>query len=144
MRDIALVSNNTRTHSSFRGQGLISDNGRLYIFVDLHKEADIREAINYQDRFLSRTQFQWESPNQTSASTKQGQRLIKHRALGNTIHLFARKFREIEGIVQPFTYFGTILYQTHDPERNNPMRIFFVLEHEVPEKLYYELITKVE
>jgi len=144
MRDIAIISNATRTHSSFRGQGLITDNGRMYIFVDLHKEVDVKESINYQDRFLSRTQFQWESPNNTSVQTKQGQRLINHRDLRQDIHLFARKFREIEGVTQPFTYFGTVLYQTHDPEKNNPMRIFFVLEHEVPEKLFYELTTRVD
>jgi len=144
MRDIALLSNSTRIHSSFRGQGLITDEKNMYIFVDLHKEVDIRESINYKDSFLSRYQFQWESPNTTSMDHGQGLRLVNHKSLGQVIHLFARKYKEVEGVTQPYIYFGPVLYQEHDPERNKPMRIYFALENEVPEKLYYEIVTKVD
>jgi superfamily II DNA or RNA helicase/HKD family nuclease len=144
MRDLALLSNATRTHSSFRGQGLLTDNEHLYIFVDLHKEVDIREEINYKDRFLSRTHFQWETPNSTSPETDQGMRIINHFQNGQGTYLFARKFREIEGVSQPYTYFGKVIYLEHDPKLKRPMRIYYALENEVPEELYYEITTKVD
>ncbi|NNM67892.1 MAG: DUF3427 domain-containing protein [Spirochaetales bacterium] len=143
MRDVALMCNTLRTHSSFRGQGLITTDKDFFMFVDLHKEADVKESINYQDKFEGPRHFQWESPNTTSPQSGTGQKLIQHEKQGISMHLFARKFREIENIAQPFTYFGKVIYRHHDPERSKPMRISYLLENEVPADLFYELTTKV-
>lgn len=143
MRNVALMNNSKKIHSSYRGQGLIVDVDSYFIFVDLHKDANIRESINYKDKFLSTSVFQWETPNSTSVGTALGKKLIGQMNLGINVHLFARKFREIEGVSQSFIYFGKVQYQDHDRELNNPMRIYYLLENEIPEDLYFELTKKV-
>ena len=54
MVDAALFSNYTKIHSSFRGSGLITNGKEYFIFIDLHKEEDIKESINYKDKFIDR------------------------------------------------------------------------------------------
>ena len=49
MVDAALLSNYRKIHSSFRGSGLLVKwKCNIFLFVDLHKEEDIKESINYQ------------------------------------------------------------------------------------------------
>ncbi len=139
MRSLAYLSNAQRVHSSFRGLGLITTEQHYFIFVDLNKDKNVKDSINYKDRFINPGQFQWETPNSTSPETAQGQRLLNHVREGITMHLFARKFREIEGHSQPFTYFGEVIYHHHDPKKSKPMRLFYKLRHEIPAKLYYEI-----
>jgi superfamily II DNA or RNA helicase len=143
MRNLALLSNAKRIHSSFRGQGLITYENDFFIFVDLHKDQDIKASINYKDQFINPSMFQWESPNTTSPHTGQGERLISHKAQDISMHLFARKFRQVEGAAQPFTYFGKLDYVSHDPKKSKPMQINYALHNEVPPELYFELTTKV-
>lgn len=64
MRDTALLTNYEKCHSSFRVQGLITAVAHEYLlFVDLFKEEGIKESINYDDRFISPSEFHWQSPN---------------------------------------------------------------------------------
>ena len=54
MRNIAPLCNYEKIHSSFRGSGLLtSAKPQYFIFVDLYKADDIREEINYHDKFIS-------------------------------------------------------------------------------------------
>ncbi|SMC16463.1 protein of unknown function [Clostridium acidisoli DSM 12555] len=46
MIDTAFLSNYNKIHSSFRGSGLITNGNEYFIFVDLHKEEEIKESIN--------------------------------------------------------------------------------------------------
>lgn len=139
MRSLAYLSNSQRLHSSFRGLGLITSENQYFIFVDLNKDKNVKDSINYNDRFINPRQFQWETPNSTSPDTAQGQRLLNHVKEGITMHLFARKFRELEGHSQPFTYFGEVTYKGHDPKKAKPMRIYYDLKSEVPANLYFEI-----
>ena len=143
MAEVALLSNFRKTHSSFRGSGLLKNGKEFFLFIDLHKEADIDESIQYNDQFISRTQFQWESPNQTAQGSDNGQSIIHNVEKGINLHLFVRKYKEIEkNIREPFIYIGkgnTISYQNE-----RPIEFQLELEHEVPESLYIELTEKVE
>jgi hypothetical protein len=49
MIDAALLSYYRKIHSSFRGSGLVVNDKEFFLFIDLHKEEDIIESINYQD-----------------------------------------------------------------------------------------------
>ncbi|WP_226582162.1 DEAD/DEAH box helicase [Halobacillus litoralis] len=143
MAEVALLSNYRKTHSAFRGSGLLRNGNEYFLFIDLHKEADIEESIQYNDQFISRTQFQWESPNQTAQSSETGQSIIHSVEKEINLHLFVRKYKEIEkGYREPFIYIGkgnTMTYQN-----NRPIEFQFELEQEVPEALYIELTEKVE
>lgn len=79
MRSVAPLCLYEKIHSSFRGQGLITAaKPDYFLFVNLHKDANVKESINYKDKFLTRSTFQWESPNSTSQQSEVGQNLINN------------------------------------------------------------------
>lgn len=141
MRETALLSNYPKILSAFRGSGLIVNGKEFFLFVNLHKEADIREAINYKDQFITPRLFQWESPNTTSRKSERGQDLIYNYRRGVNLHLFARKFETIDNVIQPFTYFGKLICQ--NAENDRPILMHLALENEVPPDIFFELSTKV-
>ena len=142
MIEVALLTNYRKCHSSFRGSGLLTHGQDYYLFVDLHKESDIKESINYKDKFISRKKFQWQSPNSTTQDSERGKDIIFNEARNVKLHLFIRKFKKIDGVTQPFIYVGKI--NTKEYEGNKPITIITKLEHELPAKIYEELVNKVE
>lgn len=142
MQEVALTSNYRKIHSSFRGTGLAKYNNEYFLFVDLHKDSDIKESINYKDKFLSRKFFQWQSPNSTVQSSQRGKDIIFNEERNIHLHLFVRKFSEIDGVSQPYIYVGKI--DTKEYKGNKPITIIAKLQHELPAKIYEELINKVE
>ncbi len=141
MKETALLVNYQKAHSAFRGSGLITSGKEFLLFVNLHKNADVKESVNYKDLFLTSKVFQWESPNTTSQDSDRGKDLIDNYKRGTNLHLFVRKFEEVEGLTQPFTYLGKSVCQ--HAEGNKPIKMLLALEHEVPADLYFELVTKV-
>ena len=91
MVDAALLSNYEKIHSSFRGSGLLANGKEYFLFVDLNKDEDIKESINYKDEFLSRSLFQWETPNSTAQTSERGKNIIFNKERGINLHLFVRK-----------------------------------------------------
>ena len=142
MQEVALVSNTRKIHSSFRGSGLLTNNNDYFLFVDLHKEKDIKESINYKDKFINRSIFQWQSPNNTKQSSERGKDIILNKDRDIKLHLFIRKFKQIDNISQPYIYIGTM--NTFEFEGNQPITIKAKLEHSIPADLYEELVTKIE
>lgn len=58
MRSVAPLCLYEKIHSSFRGQGLITAaKPDYFLFVNLHKDANVKESINYKDKFLTRSTF---------------------------------------------------------------------------------------
>lgn len=54
MKHPAIASNYQKSISSFRGSGLLTNcKPDYFIFVDLYKDENIREEINYKDKFLT-------------------------------------------------------------------------------------------
>ncbi|MCR4790618.1 MAG: DUF3427 domain-containing protein [Treponemataceae bacterium] len=145
MRDTALLCNYKKIHSSFRGQGLLtSAKPDYFIFVNLHKNANIKESINYKDKFITPGVFQWQSPNSTTQDSEVGQNIIFSYKRGVNLHLFVRKFEEVEGVTQPFIYLGKVLPFSDTAEGNKPITIHFALENPVPEELYLDLTTRTD
>lgn len=141
MADAAMLSNYRKMHSSFRGQGLLAHGNDYFLFIDLHKEADIKESINYHDEFINEKVFQWQTPNSTAQSSDRGKNIIFNKERGINLHLFVRKYKEIDRKIQPYIYIGkgnTIKY-----EGEKPITVVIELEHEVPSNLYIEFTEKV-
>ena len=144
MRDIALLCGYKKTHSAFRGQGLLTlDYPNYYIFVNLHKDANIKESINYKDKFIRSDIFQWESPNSTTQESEVGRNLIYGEERGVKLYLFVRKFEEIEGITQPFMYLGEVFTYKDTVKNNKPIMMEFGLRNPVPEDIYRDFTTTV-
>lgn len=137
-REVGLMTNFRNTHSSFRGSTLQEkkDGNSYFLFIDLHKEEDIDESINYKDKFISPDQFQWESPNATRVSSKRGQELTNNVENDIMIHLFVRKYKTVNNVTQRYTYIGTADAISHQNEK--PIEIQYKLHHKMPIDLYQE------
>lgn len=141
MVDIALLSNYEKTHSSFRGSGLITNGSEYFLFVDLHKGDTVKESINYKDEFINSKNFQWQTPNSTSTTSERGKNIIFNKERKINLHLFIRKYKEIDRSIQPYIYIGkgnTLSYQGE-----KPITINLELENKVPGNLYIEFTKKV-
>lgn len=141
MIDTALLSNYEKIHSSFRGSGLLTKDKEFFLFIDLHKEEDIKESVNYKDELISRECFQWQTPNSTSPDSERGKNIIFNKDRGVNLHLFIRKYKEIDGKVQPYIYIGKGDVINYEGEK--PITVKMKLENEVPVRLYTEFTEKV-
>jgi hypothetical protein len=141
MMDAALLSNYRKIHSSFRGSGLLANGKEYFLFIDLHKEEDVKESINYKDKFINERYFQWQSQNSTAQHSERGQNIIFNKQRGVNLHLFVRKYREIDGKNEPFIYIGKGDSVQYEGEK--PITVKIKLEHEIPATLYTEFTKKV-
>ncbi|WP_243355799.1 DEAD/DEAH box helicase [Bacillus litorisediminis] len=141
MIDAALLSNYRKIHSSFRGSGLLANGNDYFLYIDLHKEEDIKESINYQDKFITQKYFQWQSQNSTTQSSERGKNIIFNKQRGINLHLFIRKYKEIDGKTEPYIYIGK--GNTVDFKGEKPITVTIELENEVPQRIYTEFVKKV-
>ncbi|GAA0343261.1 DUF3427 domain-containing protein [Bacillus carboniphilus] len=141
MADAALLSNYRKIHSSFRGSGLLANGKDYFLYIDLHKEEDIKESINYQDKFLDQKYFQWQSQNSTTQTSERGKNIIYNKERGVSLHLFIRKYKEIDGKTEPYIYIGK--GNTVEFHGEKPITTVLELEHEVPQRIYTEFVKKV-
>ncbi|MDQ0973817.1 superfamily II DNA or RNA helicase [Neobacillus niacini] len=141
MVDAALLSNYRKIHSSFRGSGLLANGNEYFLFIDLHKEEDVKESINYKDKFISPQKFQWQSVNSTTQQSERGKNIIFNKQRGVNLHLFIRKYKEIDGKTEPYIYIGK--GNSVEFEGDKPITVWMELENEVPASLYTEFTKKV-
>ena len=141
MIDAAYLSNYRKTHTAFRGSGLLVNGNDYFLFIDLHKEEGIDERINYKDKFINEEYFQWQSPNATKQDSDRGKNIIFNKDRGVNLHLFVRKYREIDGKSEPYIYIGK--GDTVEFEGEKPITVKLKLENEVPAGIYREFVEKV-
>jgi glutaredoxin-related protein len=142
MKHPAIASNYQKAISSFRGSGLLTNcKPDYFIFVDLYKDENIREEINYKDKFLTRKEFQWQSPNDSIKERGSGYEIIHNIERHNNLHLFVRKYSEIEKIPQPYIYLGKVDTHPESAEGEKPITMIFALENELPQDLFEDFMT---
>lgn len=142
MKDVALICNYQMKHSSVRGTGLFANGNNYFLFVDLHKGADVKESIKYNDKILDRYNFQWESPNTTRVGSERGQNIVKNKERGINLHIFVRKYKEVDGVVQPYIYIGK--GDCVDYKDEKPITTTLRLENPLSKEIYIELTERVE
>ena len=81
--------------------GTYYQDGKVYIFAGLKKDASVQDHLNYKDKFLNETTFQWESIARISAKDEELQKNSKEALV------FVRKVKEENGITLPYTFVGT-------------------------------------
>ena len=96
---------------------------------------------DYEDRFLSASEFTWQSQNRTSQDSPTGELLSKHKQLGVRIHLFVRLEKMAGNKAAPFTYCGLVDFERW--EGNKPITVWWQLVEPVPERLRGELRVPV-
>ncbi len=113
--------------------------GDTYVFVGLKK--DDAGKLNYKDKFISPSLFQWESKTNTTTDNPEGKKLTATK----TVHLFVRKIEKEDGVSLPFTYFGKGKFQnmrtsyTKENGKEYPTLLFDIaLETAVPKDYYLD------
>ncbi len=128
-----------------RGTEFDTKNHETYCYVTLNKDVEKSERLNYKDKFLSPSIFQWESVKDTTPTKGDGPKLLATR----TVHLFIRKMKKEDGIIMPFTYFGTgkfinqrLSYTTEivdGVKEQYPTLMFDIkLDNKVPEEYWFD------
>ena len=103
------------------------------VFASLKKDASIEERLNYKDKFLEPSVFQWECENNISEKELQALRLCKY------VHLFVRKVQNEHGIQLPFTYVGEGRFTNERAQSKNGTYLYDIpMESPLPEYLQYD------
>lgn len=141
MQDVGLAGNLMKKISSFRGQGVTRIGKDYFLFVDLHKDADIQESINYKDKILTQDTMQWETQNITSQNSNTGKNMMYHQERGYNLHMFVRKQKELDGQVLPYDYLGLVDVISY--EGNKPITFQFRLHNPLSYAQFQDFVTKV-
>ena len=103
------------------------------VFASLKKDASVEERLNYKDKFLEPSLFQWECENNISPKELQALRLCKY------VHLFVRKVQNEHGIQLPFTYVGEGRFTNERAQSKNGTYLYDIpMEAALPEYLQYD------
>ncbi|MBK1887307.1 MULTISPECIES: DUF3427 domain-containing protein [unclassified Marinobacter] len=102
------------------GHVFLADANAHVLLVTLNKQGK-EENHRYVDHWIDEKLFHWQSQRSTTPESKRGRELINHAELGLTIHLFVRGNKLLNKKAAPFTYYGTMDYQSH--EGSSPMSV---------------------
>lgn len=139
MLNIAKLCNFPKIHSSFRGSGFLKYENDFFLFINLEKEKFSKSA-NYHNAFLSKDVFTYQSKPSHSSDKGDGQRLCENKRFGVKLHIFVRKFVQVDKKTQDFIYLGvanTLKYWD-----NKPINLELKLENPLSDKLFEEF-TKI-
>lgn len=136
-KDKIMMEIDGKQYSYMQGTKYDTKDKITYVFVGLEKDKNAKGNFDYKDKFLSPSIFQWESVNNTTRDNAEGKKLLATRI----VHLFVRKVDEEDGIVLPFTYFGTGKFTNcRDSQNDNKPTLMFDIEldHEVDEEYRFD------
>ena len=86
--------------------------------------------------------MQWESQNKTKTTSPNGQNIIHNLERGINLHMFVRKFKKVDGMVQPYIYLGLVDTLSHENEQ--PIRFIFKFRKPIPSNLLEDLTSVVK
>lgn len=107
-------------------EGVAQAGNDYVLFVNLHKNESIEDQLNYQDYFIDKNHFHWQSQNRTTDSSNIGELYRHHKARGIKIHLFIRKAEKEQGRSLPFTYFGELIHKSSHGSK--PINVEWILK----------------
>ena len=118
-------------------QGFVRRGDKTFLLVTLDKRTAADEH-KYEDRFLSASEFQWQSQNQTARESKPGETIRDHRKLGIEVLLFVRqRSKTSSGKASPFVYCGLVDFVDWDGDK--PITVKWHLREDVPARLRSDL-----
>ena len=113
-------------------QGFIRKDGYIFLLVTLEKSG-LQQEFQYEDRFLSATEFQWQSQNQTARDSKAGRAIQQHKAEGTAVHLLVRPTKLRGGKAAPFYYCGELRFVSWEGDK--PITVQWAVEADIPSHL---------
>ena len=139
MLNIAQLCNFPKIHSSFRGSGFLKYKDDFFLFINLEKEKFSKSA-NYHNAFLSKDIFTYQSKPSHSQNQGDGEKLCQNKKFGVKLHIFVRKFAQVDKKTQNFIYLG--LANCIKYEGNKPIDLELKLEIPLENSLFEEF-TKI-
>ena len=115
-----------------------------YIFAGIKKDQEGK--LNYKDKFINDSTFQWESIANISESEKE------HLRNSKKVHLFIRKMESEDSVTLPYTYFGLGTFTNERSSfteengvKHQTLLFDIILDNEVPEEYHldFEIPEKV-
>ncbi|MFN0129037.1 MAG: DUF3427 domain-containing protein, partial [Verrucomicrobiales bacterium] len=95
--------------------------------------------FQYGDRFVSPTEFQWQSQNRTTQASADGVAISAHMSAGVAVHLFVRtQKKQPAGGAMPFTYCGDVRFDRWEGDK--PVTVWWNLPMAVPRELFEKFI----
>ena len=90
--------------------GFVKRPGHIFLLATLDKSGHGVE-FKYKDRFVSRSEFEWQSQNRTGQASADGQDIARHAERGIAVHLFIRAQKKRAGEASaPFVYCGDVSF----------------------------------
>ena len=139
MLNIAQLCNFNKIHSSFRGSGFLKYKDDFFLFINIEKQKFSKSA-NYKNTFISKDTFTYASKPSMSQDKGDGVRLIENIKYGVKLHIFVRKFVQVDKRTQAFIYLG--LADTLEYKDNKPISLVLKLQNPLNDFLYDEF-TKI-
>jgi superfamily II DNA or RNA helicase/SAM-dependent methyltransferase/SOS-response transcriptional repressor LexA len=106
------------------GHVTLNDKKAHVLLVTLNKRGKAEEH-KYLDHWIDERHFHWQSQNATTPDSKRGREIIEHERRGIAVHLFVRDGKLAGGKAAPFTYYGRVIYESH--QGSGPVSVVFSL-----------------
>jgi len=139
MLNIAQLCNFNKIHSSFRGSGFLKFENDFFLFISIEKDK-LSKASKYKNDFISKDTFTYVSKPAHSQDKGDGYKFINNKKQNINLHIFARKFVQVDKKTQGFIYLG--LADTVSYEGNKPITVYLKLRNELSDEIYEEF-TKI-
>ncbi|RXJ85576.1 DUF3427 domain-containing protein [Arcobacter sp. CECT 8985] len=140
MKNIALLCNLDKIHSSFRGSGQLKYKNDYFLFINLDKQ-NAPKSKRYSNTFFSNDTFSWQTKPNATINKGDGEKLIQNKKYDVRLHIFVRKFITVDKKTQNFIYLG--LANTINYEGEKPINLTLKLEKALPKYLYDEFTLNV-
>lgn len=106
------------------GHVFLKNSNAHVLLVTLNKQGK-KIDHRYVDHWIDDKTFHWQSQKSTTPESKRGRDIIHHKEKEQSIHLFVRENKLINGKSAPFVYYGAVEYVRH--EGSCPMSVIFKL-----------------
>ncbi|MGL4656801.1 MAG: DEAD/DEAH box helicase [Sarcina sp.] len=138
--DVMRMANTKKKFSGFGmgGQKASDDKKSWYMFVNFEKEEGIKDSINHVNEFIGDDIFVWESRSTTTLDSEAGEQLIDNKKYGIEMHLFVRKYKDVDGVTQPYIYMGKCDSVANFGEM--PIVAHLKLQNKVPNRIMNEFV----
>ncbi|WP_419782756.1 DEAD/DEAH box helicase [Malaciobacter marinus] len=140
MKNIALLCNLNKIHSSFRGSGQLKHKNDYFLFINLDKQNAIKSR-RYSNVFFTNDTFSWQTKPNATINKGDGEKLIENIKHKVKLHIFVRKYITVDKKTQNFIYLG--LANTIKFEGEKPINLTLKLEKKLPKYLYDEFTLSV-
>ncbi len=117
--------------------GYVRREGHIFLLVTLDKSQQAAQ-FQYGDKFISPTEFRWQSQNRTTQSSTDGVAISTHKSAGVPVHLFVRsRKKQARGGAMPFTYCGDVTFMRWQGEK--PINVWWRLPLAMPREVVARL-----